>query len=93
MRRSTLFVQVGVLARRSVVRTLRQPAMVVPSLVFPLMLLAINSSGRSPASSTAGALTMPAIAAAALANTRAETALMPATSATEAIIATSRAPT
>jgi ABC-2 type transport system permease protein len=38
-------VQVGVLARRSVIRTLRQPAMVVPSLVFPLMLLAINSSG------------------------------------------------
>lgn len=45
MRRSTLAVQVGVLARRSVVRTLRQPAMVVPSLVFPLILLAINSSG------------------------------------------------
>jgi ABC-2 type transport system permease protein len=43
--RSTLLVQVGMLARRSVVRTLRQPAMVVPSLVFPLMLLSINSSG------------------------------------------------
>jgi ABC-2 type transport system permease protein len=37
--------QVGMLARRSVVRTLRQPAMVVPSLVFPLLLLSINSSG------------------------------------------------
>jgi ABC-2 type transport system permease protein len=37
--------QVLLLARRSVVRTLRQPAMVVPSLIFPLMLLAINSSG------------------------------------------------
>ncbi len=45
MSRSSLLVQVGMLARRSVVRTLRQPAMVVPSLVFPLMLLAINSSG------------------------------------------------
>ncbi len=45
MTRSSLLVQVGVLARRSVVRTLRQPAMVIPSLVFPLMLLAINSSG------------------------------------------------
>ena len=33
------------LARRSVVRTLRQPAMVVPSIVFPLILLSINSSG------------------------------------------------
>ena len=37
--------EVGLLAQRSVVRTLRQPAMVVPSLVFPLMLLSINSSG------------------------------------------------
>jgi ABC-2 type transport system permease protein len=36
---------VGMLARRSVVRTLRQPAMVIPSIVFPLMLLSINSSG------------------------------------------------
>lgn len=43
--RSGLFLQVGTLARRSVVRTLRQPAMVVPSIVFPLMLLSINSSG------------------------------------------------
>ena len=33
------------LARRSVVRTLRQPAMVVPSIFFPLLLLSINSSG------------------------------------------------
>jgi ABC-2 type transport system permease protein len=37
------------LARRSIVRTLRQPAMVVPSLVFPLLLLAINSSGLDSA--------------------------------------------
>ena len=37
--------QVLLLAHRSVVRTLRQPAMVVPSLVFPLLLLSINSSG------------------------------------------------
>jgi ABC-2 type transport system permease protein len=43
--RSGLAVQVGMLARRSVVRTLRQPAMVVPSLFFPLLLLSINSSG------------------------------------------------
>ena len=42
---SPLAAQVGVLARRSVVRTLRQPAQVVPALVFPLMLLAINASG------------------------------------------------
>jgi ABC-2 type transport system permease protein len=52
--RSTLAVQVGVLARRSVVRTLRQPAMVVPSLVFPLILLAINSSGLGSATRLPG---------------------------------------
>jgi ABC-2 type transport system permease protein len=38
-----------VLAQRSVVRTLRQPAMVVPSIVFPLLLLSINSSGLESA--------------------------------------------
>ena len=42
---STLFTQIGHVARRSVVRTLRQPAQIVPSLVFPMMLLAINASG------------------------------------------------
>ena len=33
------------LARRSVVRTLRQPANVIAPLVFPMMLLAVNSGG------------------------------------------------
>ena len=37
--------QVYLLARRSVVRTLRQPANVIAPLVFPLMLLAVNSGG------------------------------------------------
>ena len=37
--------QVGQLARRSVVRTLRQPAQFVPALIFPLFLLAVNSGG------------------------------------------------
>jgi ABC-2 type transport system permease protein len=37
--------QVGVLAGRSVLRTFRQPLHVVPSLVFPLMLLAVNTAG------------------------------------------------
>jgi ABC-2 type transport system permease protein len=54
VRRSTFAVQVGMLARRSVVRTLRQPAMVVPSLVFPLMLLSINSSGLDSATALPG---------------------------------------
>jgi ABC-2 type transport system permease protein len=37
------------LAQRSVIRTLRQPAMVFPSIFFPLLLLAINSSGLDSA--------------------------------------------
>jgi ABC-2 type transport system permease protein len=54
VRRSTLAVQVGMLARRSVVRTLRQPLMVVPSLFFPLLLLSINSSGLDSATRLPG---------------------------------------
>ena len=37
--------QVAEIARRSVMRTLRQPMQIVPTLVFPLLLLAINSAG------------------------------------------------
>jgi ABC-2 type transport system permease protein len=37
--------QVYLLARRSVVRTVRQPANVVAPLAFPLLLLAVNSGG------------------------------------------------
>jgi ABC-2 type transport system permease protein len=51
---STLTLQVGMLARRSVIRTLRQPAMVIPALVFPLMLLSINSSGLESATELPG---------------------------------------
>jgi ABC-2 type transport system permease protein len=47
-------IQVGSLARRSVLRTLRQPAMVVPSLIFPLILLAVNSGGLTPATDLPG---------------------------------------
>jgi ABC-2 type transport system permease protein len=47
-------IQVGMLARRSVVRTLRQPAMVIPSLTFPLILLAINAGGLSSATRIPG---------------------------------------
>jgi ABC-2 type transport system permease protein len=46
--------QVLLLGRRSVIRTLRQPAMVVPSLVFPLLLLSINSSGLESATRLPG---------------------------------------
>jgi ABC-2 type transport system permease protein len=37
--------QVYVLGRRSVVRTVRQPANIVGPLVFPMLLLAVNSGG------------------------------------------------
>lgn len=37
--------QIGSLARRSVRRTIRQPANIVFALVFPLLLLAVNSGG------------------------------------------------
>ena len=46
--------QVGLVARRSVRRTLRQPALIVPTIVFPLFLLAVNSSGLSAATNIPG---------------------------------------
>jgi ABC-2 type transport system permease protein len=42
---STLGIQVGNLARRSVLRTLRQPATAIPALFFPLLLVAVNGAG------------------------------------------------
>jgi ABC-2 type transport system permease protein len=51
---SSLGLQVGTLARRSVLRTLRQPAMVVPALFFPLLLLAVNSGGLQNATKIPG---------------------------------------
>ena len=54
MSRSTTAVQVGMLARRSIVRTMRQPAMIVPALFFPLLLLSINSSGLDSATNLPG---------------------------------------
>jgi ABC-2 type transport system permease protein len=51
---SAVALQVGHLARRSVVRTLRQPAMVVPSLFFPLILLSVNSGGLESATNLPG---------------------------------------
>ena len=49
-----LAIQVGSLARRSVLRTLRQPAMVIPSLTFPMLLLAVNSGGLRSATDLPG---------------------------------------
>ena len=46
--------QVGQLARRSVLRTLRQPAQIVPALIFPMFLLAVNSGGLKDATNLPG---------------------------------------
>lgn len=46
--------QVGQLAHRSILRTLRQPAQIVPALIFPLFLLAVNSGGLKDATNLPG---------------------------------------
>jgi len=46
--------QVAELARRSTLRTMRQPAQIVPSLIFPLFLLAVNSGGLKSATQLPG---------------------------------------
>ena len=50
----TLPTQARYLAWRSVLRTARQPIMIVPALVFPLFLLAINASGLDAATNIPG---------------------------------------
>lgn len=45
MNSTSLRTQVGYIAARSVRKTLRQPALIIPTMVFPLFLLAVNSSG------------------------------------------------
>jgi ABC-2 type transport system permease protein len=50
----TLARQVALIARRSIVRTLRQPASVIPPLSFPLLLMAVNSQGLQAATSLPG---------------------------------------
>ena len=51
---SVFFDQVFQLGRRSVVRTVRQPANVVGPLVFPMLLLAVNSGGLRSATNLPG---------------------------------------
>jgi ABC-2 type transport system permease protein len=51
---STVRIQVAELARRSIKRTLRQPAQVVPTITFPLFLLAINAAGLDAATNLPG---------------------------------------
>jgi len=51
---TTLADQVAMLAQRAVVRTMRQPANVIFPLVFPLLLLAVNSGGLRAESNLPG---------------------------------------
>jgi ABC-2 type transport system permease protein len=51
---STLRAQTQELARRSILRTLRQPAQIVPPIVFPLILLAVNVGGLKAATKLPG---------------------------------------
>jgi ABC-2 type transport system permease protein len=48
------FAHAGLLVRRSVIRTLRQPANVVFSFAFPLLLLAVSSGGLNAATRIPG---------------------------------------
>jgi ABC-2 type transport system permease protein len=46
--------QVGHIARRSIWRNFRQPGVIIPPLTFPLLLLAVNSSGLRAATHLPG---------------------------------------
>jgi ABC-2 type transport system permease protein len=51
---TTLLAQVGEMARRSVTQTLRQPALFIPPVLFPLCLLAVNTGGLNAATKLPG---------------------------------------
>jgi ABC-2 type transport system permease protein len=51
---NVLATQVGALATRGITRTLRQPAMWVPPLIFPTALMLVNSGGLEPATHLPG---------------------------------------
>jgi ABC-2 type transport system permease protein len=51
---STLLTQVSYIARRSILRTLRQPGVMVSAILFPLMFFAILASGLDAATSIPG---------------------------------------
>jgi ABC-2 type transport system permease protein len=50
----SLLAQSGEMARRSVLQTLRQPAMVIPPIAFPLILMAVNVGGLQAATNLPG---------------------------------------
>jgi ABC-2 type transport system permease protein len=51
---STLPTQVAALAQRSVLRTVRQPAVIISALLFPMMFFSINAYGLDAAASIPG---------------------------------------
>jgi ABC-2 type transport system permease protein len=51
---SVLAIQVRAVAGRSVTRTMRQPASVIPPLVFPVALMAVNAAGLQPSTELPG---------------------------------------
>ena len=51
---STMFPQVGAIARRSIVRTSRQPASFIPPLIFPVALMAVNAGGLRSSTNLTG---------------------------------------
>jgi ABC-2 type transport system permease protein len=46
--------QVLEMARRSILQTLRQPALIIPPIVFPLIMMAINTGGLNAATNLPG---------------------------------------
>jgi ABC-2 type transport system permease protein len=46
--------QVYEMARRSILQTLRQPALIIPPIVFPLIMMAINTGGLNAATNLPG---------------------------------------
>ena len=51
---STVALQVGAVAGRSIRRTLRQPASAIPPLVFPVALMLVNAAGLEPSTTLPG---------------------------------------
>ncbi|MCB0863132.1 MAG: ABC transporter permease [Solirubrobacterales bacterium] len=51
---SPLPIQISAMASRSVKRLVRQPALVIPSVIFPLFLLAVNAGGLNAATHIPG---------------------------------------
>ena len=54
MKGSTFLTEVLAIARRSTVRTIRQPAVLVPALLFPIVFFSINANGLDAASKIPG---------------------------------------